>query len=78
MGTFPALGDGSRNFYHNPSGLTLASSAKRLSDLERDVESVRTTPGVQAVSVLFNTSDSINNMWLDSMIQSASQRAIAR
>ncbi len=62
----------------NPFLLTLASSAERLSDLERDVESVRTTLGVQAVSVLFNTSDSINNMWLDSMIQSASLRAVAR
>ncbi len=57
----------------DPFLLTLASSAERLSDLDRDVESIRTTQGVQAVSVLFNTSDSINESWLDSAIREASK-----
>ncbi len=57
----------------DPFLLTLASSAERLSDLDRDVESIRTTPGGQAVSVLFNTSDSVNEGWLDSAIRDASK-----
>ncbi len=57
----------------NPFLITLASSAERLSDLEHDVESIRTTSGVQAVSVLFNTSDASNNKWLDKAIRDAAQ-----
>jgi len=62
----------------NPFLLTLASTAGRLSDLERDVELLRTIPSVQAVSVLFNTSDSVSNDWLDSFINDASARLVAR
>lgn len=56
----------------NPFLLTLASHAVRLSDLERDVESLRTMSGVRGVSVLFNTTDVSNNVWLDEALHRAS------
>ncbi|HZY47594.1 MAG TPA: Lrp/AsnC family transcriptional regulator, partial [Candidatus Bathyarchaeia archaeon] len=58
----------------NPLLSTLASCAERLSDLERDVESIRTTRGVQTVSVVFNTSDLTNDRWIDLAIREASRR----
>ncbi|MDG6904061.1 MAG: hypothetical protein JRN72_04600 [Nitrososphaerota archaeon] len=56
----------------NPFLLTLTSLAVRLFDLERDVESLCTMPGVRGVSVLFNTTDVSNNVWLDEALHRAS------
>ena len=56
----------------NPFVLTLASHAVNLSDLERDSESLRMMPGVRGVSVLFNTSDLSNDVWLDEAVRHAS------
>lgn len=56
----------------NPFLLTLASHAVKLSDLERDTESLRMTQGVRGVSVLFNSSDLSNNIWLDEKVLHAS------
>ena len=56
----------------NPFLLTLASHAVKLSDLERDAESLRMTPGVRGVSILFNSSDLSNNDLLDEAVHRAS------
>ena len=56
----------------NPFLLTLASHAVKLSDLERDVESLRMMPGVRGVTVLFNSSDVSNSAWLDELLHRAS------
>lgn len=56
----------------NPFLLTLASHAIKLSDLEKDAESLRMMPGVRGVSVLFNSSDLSNNVWLDERLRYAS------
>ena len=56
----------------NPFVLTLASHAVKLSDLERDAESLRMMPGVRGVSVLFNTSDVSSDVWLDEAVRHAS------
>jgi hypothetical protein len=49
----------------NPFLLVLASHAIKLSDLEKDAEALRMMLGVRGVSVLFNSSDLSNDVWLD-------------